>query len=840
MKKMTWAKLTFLWLSVLFALWFATMPVLAQTYYASVTLSETNGTSYTMFPALTDFNTDYLATNGYITATGLDTRMQTNGTVIPHMLADSRLAFAYPLPGNSTQPLNFTAGNAALPAFDIITGYDGYITVADAVALELGNDFEIEQDAYVDTTAGADKNLVHKASAFRTYISAAGDVTSVRAGPTNDTFEIAAVSDDCHKFWDGAAWVFSVWAMQDAGKKGVKQQYGGGMRFDSVNIAQRATITAAYVRFRANGNYANNNCNTVLQGEDSDDADTFSDVVDYDARVKTTASVNWNVIPAWTLDTWYNSPDITTIVQEIVDRAGWDSGNHMAIFWDDHADNSDNLAYREAYSYNFLPANAPELYVEWVSTGAPDGEVTATGVASGEHIVQTVGDDLLWLTSDELHVDAAVNGEVNAGNIYNGLAKLWTSFWFKFDVTFDNTAPADLYIFGKRVDGNNDIRLRFYSGTGELRLRKTHLGGLVINLTAVNGGGAPITSWTGGQWYHCLFSISDTAGARLRINNGTVATDPDNSPVPNGGNFVIGDRTVGAGTGFEGVIANFATGSDNLTVPEEADLYANIFPGDEVDLWYIDEGVGNTIYSYGSAGNDATRGAATAWQTGTRPCKLALYVDGGFEDAAARGTPIPDSNANWFIGLNNVFPYMNSHEQTVSSVLVAHYEPQSYIVGSVLPDRAGAAQNGTIVWGANPAGVSVVVGSLLAYDTGVVPAGELTVPDVAGELTEPADMFPQESEMTGIGITPIFPWLNPIATQTNTPMQHFVWVLGAMLILFVTIMAQRYIKNILLSSFIALAATGACVAMVILPWWFIPLVVLYGVVKFTMERSPSV
>lgn len=56
------------------------------------------------------------------------------------------------------------------------------MTTTDDASLELGSSFEIEQQGYIDTSFSADKNLVYKQSAFRTYISAATDITSEVSG----------------------------------------------------------------------------------------------------------------------------------------------------------------------------------------------------------------------------------------------------------------------------------------------------------------------------------------------------------------------------------------------------------------------------------------------------------------------------------------------------------------------------------------------------------------------------------------------------------------------------------------------------------------------------------
>ena len=51
----------------------------------------------------------------------------------------------------------------------------------------------------------------------------------------------------------------------------------------------------------------------------------------------TTASVAWSNMAAWTAGQWYNSPDISSIIQEIVNQGGWTSGNNMALTWNDWA-----------------------------------------------------------------------------------------------------------------------------------------------------------------------------------------------------------------------------------------------------------------------------------------------------------------------------------------------------------------------------------------------------------------------------------------------------------------------------------------------------------------------
>jgi type IV pilus assembly protein PilY1 len=70
--------------------------------------------------------------------------------------------------------------------------------------------------------------------------------------------------------------------------------------------------------------------------------------------------VTWNNLPAWTKDNAYQTPDLKTIVQEIVDRPGWQSGNRMVIFLYGAS------GLRRPWSYEGGgPNKAPLLHIEY-------------------------------------------------------------------------------------------------------------------------------------------------------------------------------------------------------------------------------------------------------------------------------------------------------------------------------------------------------------------------------------------------------------------------------------------------------------------------------------------
>lgn len=136
-----------------------------------------------------------------------------------------------------------------------------------------------------------------------------------------------------------------------------------GMRFQNVTVPAGAIVSNAYVEFTTDETNAGAT-SVTFYGEDTDDADGFSaDAGDITNRQKTAASVDWNNIPAWNIvDETHQTPDLSTIIQEIIDRDGWSSGNDMVII-------SDGTGERTAESFNGSAAEAPLLVITYQATG---------------------------------------------------------------------------------------------------------------------------------------------------------------------------------------------------------------------------------------------------------------------------------------------------------------------------------------------------------------------------------------------------------------------------------------------------------------------------------------
>lgn len=139
-----------------------------------------------------------------------------------------------------------------------------------------------------------------------------------------------------------------------------------GMRFTSLSIPKGATITSATVKFTAYPDASPNTPATsvAIQGEDIGNAPTIGTAYyGLSSRTKTTASVAWNSIPYWYLNVEYTSPDISPVIQEIVNRQDWSSGNALLLL-------VSGTGFRQAFAYDGSPSKAPLLSIEYSVSGS--------------------------------------------------------------------------------------------------------------------------------------------------------------------------------------------------------------------------------------------------------------------------------------------------------------------------------------------------------------------------------------------------------------------------------------------------------------------------------------
>ncbi len=219
-----------------------------------------------------------------------------------------------------------------------------------------------------------------------------------------------------------------------------------GLRFPGVSIPRGATITNAYVQFTAD-EIPNVSASLLVQGHAVDNAPAFANTAgNVSNRARTATQVSWNP-PVWTaigaagID--QQTPNLSPIVQELVNRTGWASGNAMVVI-------VSGTGRRVAEPFEGGAALAPRLHVEYI-VGPPVN--VAPVVSAGSDAVVT------------LPASASLSGSVSDDGLpSNTLTSLWSVVSGPGTVTFGNAAApvttasfssAGTYVL--RLTGNDSL-----------------------------------------------------------------------------------------------------------------------------------------------------------------------------------------------------------------------------------------------------------------------------------------------------------------------------------------------------------------------------------------------
>lgn len=179
-----------------------------------------------------------------------------------------------------------------------------------------------------------------------------------------------------------------------------------GLRFESIAVPQNVTITNAYLRFTANRNRSDAGTSLNISAADEANPDNFKYYTKNVLRNKPkTTSVPWTNIPSFEKNVTYNSPSISSVVQQIVNRGDWVPGNNMVIIL------SDFVGRRGAYTFQGKPSGAAQLVIEYEGNAVPGTVATVR-----EHLISKV---------DELNaagLTPIVDTLLEASNYYGGLS----------------------------------------------------------------------------------------------------------------------------------------------------------------------------------------------------------------------------------------------------------------------------------------------------------------------------------------------------------------------------------------------------------------------------------
>ncbi len=219
-----------------------------------------------------------------------------------------------------------------------------------------------EQSPVHDYTAGGtyqvalsvtdDSGETAEATARIEVLAAAGETSTVQV-------RVAHSFDDAEEKEDGGSMYMDSSDLELVNDDHVGGDQIIGMRFEAIDIPRGAEITAASVAFTVD-EPSGVETRLDIHGEAIGNAPRFTEeAADVSSRPMTTASV------AWAPDPWIGigkpkvTPDLTAIIQEIVNRNDWVAGNSIALI-------VSGEGLRTAVSFDGDPARAPALTIDFV------------------------------------------------------------------------------------------------------------------------------------------------------------------------------------------------------------------------------------------------------------------------------------------------------------------------------------------------------------------------------------------------------------------------------------------------------------------------------------------
>ena len=121
------------------------------------------------------------------------------------------------------------------------------------------------------------------------------------------------------------------------------------LRFRLTDIAQGEIIESAIIRFRIKKSLSSFHIDAQIYAYDTDNAGTG--YINCTSITQTSSKVHWTDIITSSAGEYYYLPDISAVVQEIVDRPGWNAGNYIYIVIRSD-DGSDVPPVNAFYAYN--------------------------------------------------------------------------------------------------------------------------------------------------------------------------------------------------------------------------------------------------------------------------------------------------------------------------------------------------------------------------------------------------------------------------------------------------------------------------------------------------------
>jgi hypothetical protein len=268
---------------------------------------------------------------------------------------------------------------------------------------KITGDIPIKYQAY-----DADGNAVELETAIKdgvlteTVKEKTGLKYPIKVDPTVEP-TLDASANDCVFRWNGSNWTLpslTVAFVRVGYNSSIALKEGGGFRWTGCP-PQGAQIDTAYITLTDVYGIKETTVNARITGNKQASPDAWSNTANYQARrgtvvgganndYITTAQVDWDNITGISEDQTWNTPEIKTVIQELINQAGY-SGT-IALWIDDHDARGDqeNVHVRYFYSWDGDPAKAPVLHIEYtvvIETNACTNVTDESATANAEIII---------------------------------------------------------------------------------------------------------------------------------------------------------------------------------------------------------------------------------------------------------------------------------------------------------------------------------------------------------------------------------------------------------------------------------------------------------------------
>jgi len=140
-------------------------------------------------------------------------------------------------------------------------------------------------------------------------------------------------------------------------------------RFTGIQFTSTPTIDTATLEVRCSQTSSTDPGDATVSAIDSDDPTAPTSATDADGRARTTANVTWD-IGGWSSGTWYSPPDLSAVIQEIVDSYDYvSSAKAICIYCETIGEGTSS---RQIYGYENAAADAAKLTIEYTEAGGQD------------------------------------------------------------------------------------------------------------------------------------------------------------------------------------------------------------------------------------------------------------------------------------------------------------------------------------------------------------------------------------------------------------------------------------------------------------------------------------